>query len=107
MLKIDLSICSLRSSILRLTSGLYFKQLIRRFTRAQQQLTLIGVRNMDSLTQKEKYQENGSENGVAKQEGKYLKTENPLDGRQLQNILPDVSTLLKKAEEGDSHEDKA
>ena len=59
----------------------------------------IGAQNMDSLTEKSSSQENGSENEVAKQEGKYLKTENPLDGKQLQNILPDVATLLKKSQE--------
>ena len=99
MQKIDLNTCLLKSNTQFWTFVSSFRLRIKKSIRVLQQLTLIGAKNMVSSTQINKSQESGSENEVAKQEGKYLKTENPLDGKQLQNILPDVATLLKKSQE--------
>ena len=103
MRKIEQNTYLLKSSTPPLTYASCFKQRIKRYIKALQQLMQIGAQNMDSLTEKSSSQENGSENEVAKQEGKYLKTENPAHGRQLQNILPDVSPLLNKTETEDGH----
>lgn len=94
MQKIEQNIYLLKNNIQTLISDLFFNQLIRRFINPPKPPTLIGVTNMGSFMPNEKSPKPGSESVEAPQEGKYLKTENPLDGRQLQNILPDVSTLL-------------